>query len=120
MKELQLFWVAAACYTFGTAMAFVYLYSREEKWSAWMRYFLYAGAAAHLASFGVRLHGFWRIEENRYFLPINSFFGALSFLALATAVVFVLVEGRHRLGILGAFVLPWALAASWGAVWRAH
>ncbi|MBI3550355.1 MAG: c-type cytochrome biogenesis protein CcsB [Elusimicrobia bacterium] len=119
MMELNLFRLAAVFYTAGTAFAFVYLYAREDKWSRWMRWCLYAGAAAHVASFGFRLQAFWAIPENRFFLPINSFFGALSFLALATAVVFVIVEGRHQLGILGAFVLPWALAASWGAVWRA-
>lgn len=65
---------------------------------------------AHFASFGVRTALFWRIPENRYFFPINTFFGALSFFALAIAVVFFVVEREARLGILGAFVLPFPTA----------
>ena len=69
--------------------------------------FLQIGIVFHLASFGFRMHSFWQIPENRYFFPINTFFGALSYLSLAVAVIFVIVESRYRLGILGAFVLPW-------------
>ena len=117
--ELILFGCAAALYAGATALGLVYLYFRDERWSRWMYRLLVAGVALHLASTGLRLGRFWSIPENRYFVPIDSFFGALSFLSLALAVAFAVVEGRHRLGILGAFVLPWAAAAAGGAWWRA-
>lgn len=105
--EMILIWIAFSSYLVGTALSFVYLFFKDEKWSLWMLRFLQIGIVFHLASFGFRMHSFWQIPENRYFFPINTFFGALSYLSLAVAVVFVLVESRHRLGILGAFVLPW-------------
>lgn len=120
MIELRLFETATAFYLAGTGLGFVYLRSRDERWSRWMYNLLAAGVLLHLAAFGLRVHAFWAYPENRWFVPINSFFGALSYMALALTAVFVVVEGLHRLGILGAFVLPWACAAAAGALWRAH
>ncbi|MCX5789465.1 MAG: c-type cytochrome biogenesis protein CcsB [Elusimicrobia bacterium] len=117
--ELILFACAAALYVAATLAALVYLYLKNERVSILMYHLLVAGVVVHLASFGLRLELFWKIPENRYFAPISSFYGALSFLSLAVAVVFAVVEGRHRLGILGAFVLPWAAAGAVGAWWRA-
>ncbi|MBI3551570.1 MAG: c-type cytochrome biogenesis protein CcsB [Elusimicrobia bacterium] len=107
---------AFALYAAATALAFTYLFSKDEKWSLWMLRLMGVGVAFHVASFGFRLALFWQIPENKYFLPINSFFGALSYLSLAVAAVFFVVEGRHRLGILGAFVLPWATIGAGAAV----
>ncbi|MBI4425670.1 MAG: c-type cytochrome biogenesis protein CcsB [Elusimicrobia bacterium] len=117
--ELRLFSIAALLYTAATVLALAYIFSKDERWSGWMLRLLVAGVALHLASFGLRLSLFWKIPENRFFFPINSFYGALSYLALAIAAVFAVVEGRHRLGILGAFVLPWAAVGALGAWWRA-
>jgi len=117
--ELKLFSVAAALYTAAAGLALAYLYNKDEKWSAWMYRLLVAGVVFHVTSFGLRINLFWKIPENRYFMPINSFYGALSYLALAVAAVFAIVEGRHRLGILGGFVLPWAAIGAVGAWWRA-
>lgn len=118
--ELILMKGALAFYTAAIILAYRYLFAKDEKISLWMLYLLTAGVVVHLASFGLRLHEFWKIPENRYFLPINSFYGALSYLALAFAAVFAVVEGRHRLGILGAFVLPWTVISAAGAVARAY
>lgn len=117
--ELKLFSAAATLYTVSTGLALAYLYAKDERWSTWMYRLLVAGVLLHLASFGLRIYLFWRIPENRFFMPINSFYGALSYLALAVAAVFALVEGRHRLGILGGFVLPFAAIGAVGAWWRA-
>lgn len=100
--------ITSIFYVAATALALVYLFSKDEKWSRWMLRLMGAGIAIHLLSFGIRMNLFWKIPENRYFFPINSFFGALSYLSLAIAGVFFIVEVRHRLGILGGFVLPWA------------
>src|SRR5687767_9315686 len=114
--ELALIKAALAFYAAATALAFTYLFSRDEKWSRWMLRLLGVGLALHLASMGVRISSFWRIPENRYFLPINTFFGALSYLSMAFALVFFVVEREHRLGILGAFVLPWCVIGTASAL----
>jgi len=118
--ELSLFVLAFIAYTAATALALGYAATRREELTAWMWRVLGLALAFHLASSGVRLQEFWRIPQNRYLLPINSFYGALSYLALATAAVFWVVEGRHRLHILGAFVLPLAWISAAAALWRAE
>jgi cytochrome c-type biogenesis protein CcsB len=100
--------IALALYSAATILAFTYLFSKDRKWSDWMLRLMGVGVVFHVASFAARLYLFWQIPENRFFLPINSFFGALSYLALAIAAAFFVIEREHRLGILGAFVLPWA------------
>lgn len=114
--ELTLARGALAFYSAASACAIAYLFLKNEKVSRWMLGFLSAGVALHLGSFGFRLEDFWRIPENRYFMPINSFFGALSYLSMAVAIVFFVVEREHRLGILGAFVLPWTVVGLGAAV----
>lgn len=108
MYEQILVQAAAFFYAAATVLSFVYLSFKQERWSLWMLRLLSVGLFLHLASFALRLHGFWAFPENRFFLPVNTMFGALSFFSLAATVVFFLVESRHRLGILGAFVLPCA------------
>lgn len=116
--ESAFFAAATGLYTAATAFAWSYLWSREERLRLWMFRLLTLGVLFHIASFGLRLHDFWLLPDNRYFMPINSFFGALSFMALTVALTFAFVEGRYRLGILGAFVLPWACLGAWGALAR--
>lgn len=118
--ELILMQAAAALYLASLVCAIRYLFSKTESISLWMLRLLTAGVLLHAASFGLRVFLFWGIPENRFFLPINSFYGALSYLGLAFAAVFAVVEGRHRLGILGAFVLPWSVLSAAGAVARAY
>lgn len=117
--EWRLFLAAAAFYTAATVLAFVFLRSRDERWSEWMLRLMGLGVSLHLLSFGLRLSAFWSLAPNRYFAPVDSFFGALSYLALAFSAAFFFIEARHRLGILGAFVLPWSCVACWAALWAA-
>ena len=114
--ENWLFRGAFALYALATGLAFAYLYSRNEKLAVWKYRFLSAGLALHAISFVALIRGFWLIPENRYFFPINSFFGALSWLAFANALVFFIVEGVARLRVLGAFVLPWTCLAAGAAL----
>jgi ABC-type transport system involved in cytochrome c biogenesis permease subunit len=114
--EALLFKLAFTFYTLAFGLAFGYLFSRKESLSLWMWRLLGVGVAAHAASFGVRLAAFWSAPENRFFFPIHTMYGALSWLAFSMAAVFWVVEGRHRLNILGAFVLPWSWLAAAGAL----
>lgn len=107
---------AFALYCAAAGFAFAYLFKKKEALSLWMLRLLGTGVLLHLVSFGVRVNSFWHIPENRYFMPINTFFGALSYLSMAVALVFFVVEREHRLGILGAFVIPWAAVGTGSAL----
>lgn len=99
---------------FGLALA--YLGSRDERLPRWMWALLGLGAWFHLGSFCSLLREFWAWPENRWFFPVVTAHGVLSWLAFTNAVVFLVVEGVGRLGILGAFVLPWTVLAAGGAL----
>lgn len=109
-------WAAFLFYAAATFAALGYLRTRDARASRAMLGLLALGVACHLAGFGALLKLFWAHPENRWYLPITSFFGALSFISLALALAFLAVEGSHRLGVLGAFVLPWCAAAAGAAV----
>jgi ABC-type transport system involved in cytochrome c biogenesis permease subunit len=114
IAQTALTWAAFALYSAAAFAALGYLFTKDARASRAMLGLLGAGLALHLAGFLLRLAAFWAFPENRFFLPLNSFYGALSYMALALAAAFFIVEARARLGILGAFVLPWA-ALSLGA-----
>lgn len=105
---------AAAC-----SAAFAYLFNKSERVRRMMLSLLGTGLCLHLLAFAARLAAFWAYPENRWFLPVNSFFGALSYMALALSTAFFLIEARKKLGILGAFVLPMAALSLGLAVLRA-
>ncbi len=110
--------VFAACsfllYASAALASIAYLFTKSERSSRTMFFFLKIGVALHAAAFALRLSQFWTYPENRFFLPLTTFYGALSYMGLALAATFLAVEQGRRLDILGAFVLPWA-AASLGA-----
>jgi ABC-type transport system involved in cytochrome c biogenesis permease subunit len=106
-----LIWGAFSFYTAATFAAFGYLFTKDPRASRAMLTLLGIGLLAHLGAFVAHVAAFWSYPENRFFLPLNSFFGALSYMSLALAGAFFIVEGRNRLGILGAFILPWAAGA---------
>jgi ABC-type transport system involved in cytochrome c biogenesis permease subunit len=106
-----LIWGAFSLYSAAAFAAFGYLFSKDPRASRAMLTLLGLGLLLHLAGFAAHVAAFWAYPENRFFLPLTSFFGALSYMSLALAAAFFVVEGRNRLGILGAFVLPWAAGA---------
>jgi ABC-type transport system involved in cytochrome c biogenesis permease subunit len=111
IAQSLLIWGAFFLYTAATFAAFGYLFTKDHRASRAMLTLLGIGLLLHLAGFAAHVAAFWSFPENRFFLPLTSFFGALSYMALALAAAFFVVEGRARLGILGAFVLPWAAGA---------
>ena len=106
-----LIWGAFLFYTAATFAAFGYLFTKDARASRAMLTLLGIGLISHLAGFAAHVAAFWAYPENRFFFPLTSFFGALSYMSLALAAAFFVVEGQNRLGILGAFVLPWAAGA---------
>ncbi|MBI3288694.1 MAG: cytochrome c biogenesis protein CcsA [Elusimicrobia bacterium] len=93
-------------YVAASAAAFAYLLTRSARAGGLMLALMGAGLAAHVLAFGCRLALFWAYPENRWFLPVNSFFGALSYMSLALTAAFFVIEARKRLVLLGAFLLP--------------
>jgi len=116
IAQSVLSWAAFGFYCAAAFAALGYLSSKDERASRAMLLLLQIGFALHAAGFAARLAAFWAFPENRFFLPLNTFYGALSYMALALAAAFLLIEAPHRLGILGAFVLPWAALALGAAV----
>ncbi|MBI3299230.1 MAG: cytochrome c biogenesis protein CcsA [Elusimicrobia bacterium] len=114
LKALLL--IAFALYAAATGLALAYLGSRDERLPRWMWRLLGLGAFFHLGSFCTLLREFWVWPENRWFFPMATLHGLLSWLAFTNALVFLVVEGVGRLGILGAFVLPWTLLAGGAAL----
>ena len=114
--EQTLFTVAFTLYTVSTLLALAYLYAKDERLTDWMWRLLGIAIFAHVISSGFRVHFFWENPENRYYSPVNTFFGVFSWIALANSVVFFIVMGVARLHILGAFVLPWTVITAGAAM----
>ncbi|HAH06791.1 MAG TPA: hypothetical protein DCM05_09750 [Elusimicrobia bacterium] len=117
--EALLFAGAFALYSAALALSLAYLRSRDEKITLLMWHLLGFALALHLGSFALRTAVFWSIPGHAGYLPIHTWFGALSMLAFLNALVFWAVEGLARLKILGAFVLPWTVAAAGAALFFA-
>ena len=109
--QTALGWGAFTLYAGAAFAAFGYLYTKDARASRGMLLLLSVGLALHVGAFTLRLASFWSFPENRFFLPVSSFHGALSYMSLALAAAFLAVEGPHRLGVLGGFVLPWPALA---------
>lgn len=108
--------IAFGFYAAAFALALAYLGSRDERLPRWMWVLLGLGAFFHLGSFCSLVREFWAWQENRWFFPVVTAHGVFSWLAFTNALVFLVVEGVGRLGILGAFVLPWTLLAAGAAL----
>lgn len=110
--ELILYKLSLAA-TIGSCIASLgYLFKRFPAMDRLWRILLAASVLLHLASFVFRTSHFWSLHgENQYYLPISSFFGAMSFLAFITNVICFILSVLYNISVLGAFVLPLSLAA---------
>ncbi len=119
MAQSLLSWGAFLLYAAACLVAAAYLINKSERARRTMLSLLGTGLTLHLFAWGARLLAFWSLPENRWFLPVNSFFGALSYMALALAAAFFFIEARKKLGILGAFILPFVAGSLGLAVLKA-
>ena len=106
---LSLTRLAWAFYCAATVASFAVLFRRDGRWGRWGLNLLAAGAVLQTAALLSALPATWVCAENRYQLPLHTLFGMMTLLSLAVAATFFIVESRRRLGILGAFVLPWTV-----------
>lgn len=113
--ETVLFKVTLSLYTLAMVFSFVYLASKKERWADASGILLGLGVFSHLASFVFRTTAFWKFPENQFYFPINTFFGALSYLGLSIMVILLIIERSYKLRVLSAFVLPFGWLACAGA-----
>ncbi|MBI2070979.1 MAG: c-type cytochrome biogenesis protein CcsB [Elusimicrobia bacterium] len=115
--ELLLFKGSLLFNSLAAAFSLLYMWKNARFLEKGWKILLAAGCAAHVLSFFARIANFWGLyQENRYFLPINTFFGALSYLALVTNGTCLALAWKYRISVLGAFVLPLGLLAQ-SSVW---
>lgn len=119
MAQSYLSWGAFLLYAAACGTAVAYLSNKSERARRTMLSLLGTGLVLHLLAFAARVAAFWAFPENRWFLPVNNFFGALSYMSLALATAFFFIEARKKLGILGAFILPFVASSLGLAVLKA-
>ncbi|RMG60662.1 MAG: c-type cytochrome biogenesis protein CcsB [Deltaproteobacteria bacterium] len=91
--------LAALFYLAGSLSYLAYVVFMSEKAVS-------AGRFSLLFGFGVHLVGFLMRYFEAGYTPITNLFESLSFFSLAVVGVFLVVERRYRLKVLGAFVSP--------------
>src|SRR3972149_6848921 len=97
--------ITALFYLAGTLSYLYFIVTMKERGAKVGRMFLLAGVVLHLIGFG------WRYAAAGY-TPVTNLFESLSFFALAIAGVFLFVELRYNLRVLGSFIAPLAFAFS--------
>ena len=88
-------------YLIGTGLALIYLLRRSESLSRAVLWVTGIGFAAHTVALVSRTVALSQV-------PMTSFHEALSFFSWALVLVFLLVDFRHRVHVVGAFILPLA------------
>jgi len=97
------FQITLGCYFFGTVTFLVYLLAgKKESFSRFSLVFTGIGFGFHTVTL------LNRMMEAGY-VSLTRLFDAMAFFAWALVLVFLLVEVRFRIHILGSFVLPLAL-----------
>jgi ABC-type transport system involved in cytochrome c biogenesis permease subunit len=95
-------------YVTAVALYLAYVFSRRDQHAVNGHRILWGSAFLHVASLGL---GLW-LESHRpghvAFEFWNSWFESLSLFSFLIVAVFLGVQTRARLAILGAFILPWA------------
>ncbi|MGB3400608.1 MAG: c-type cytochrome biogenesis protein CcsB [Candidatus Deferrimicrobiaceae bacterium] len=91
---------------FAGALSYLYfIITMKERGAKLGRMFLLVGVIVHTAGFALRY-------ASAGYTPVTNLFESLSFFALSIAGIFLVVEIRYNLRILGSFVAPLAFAFS--------
>lgn len=100
---------AAAAYAAAFVLYLVYAFTRREDFSRTGHGALMGAAAAHVLSMAARTAAAYDIPGHSWYVPWSNGFESLSLFALLIALLFLLVQVRNPLPILGVFVLPWTV-----------
>ncbi len=97
--------ITALFYLAGSLSYLYFIITMKERGARLGRMFLLIGVIVHLLGFGARYVA-------AGYTPITNLFESLSFFSLSIAGVFLFVELRYNLRVLGAFVAPLAFVFS--------
>lgn len=92
-------------YLVGAVLYLYFIITMREKAARGGRVFLLAGVVLHAVGFAARYAA-------AGYTPVTNLFESLSFFALTIAAVFLVVEVRYNLRVLGSFVAPLAFVFS--------
>lgn len=109
--EVWAFNAAFLGYTAALALYAAYAFTRREALTSAGHRVLVASAALHALSLLARVAVARIIPEHSWYVPWSNWFESFSLFALLIAVVFLAVQAKTHLPILGAFVLPWSWLA---------
>ncbi len=109
--EVLLFNVAFAGYTLALGLYLAYALTRREKFSDTAHALLLGAVALHVLSLGARVLAARVVPEHAWYVPWSNWFESFSLFGLLISLVFLIVQAKARLPILGVFVLPWTWLA---------
>lgn len=113
MDQLQAvaFNIAFAGYTAALALYVAYAFTRRESLSLAGHRLLMLSAGLHVLSLAARTLAARTIPEHSWYVPWSNWFESFSLFALLIALIFLFVQRKTHLPVLGAFVLPWCWLA---------
>jgi ABC-type transport system involved in cytochrome c biogenesis permease subunit len=108
--EAVVFWTATVGYVAALVCYSAYVFTRRERLSDAGFRLLGAAVAAHVVALVLRTLLGRALPDHAGYVPWTNWFESCGLFALSVAVVFLAVQRRARLPILGVFVLPWNVA----------
>lgn len=101
MVHLLFFKLTLGAYFLGTILFLGYLVSKKESWSRFLIWATAAGFLPHTLALVTAI-----VETNH--APFTTLHEAMAFFSWALILIFLLVEYRYRLQVLGSLILPLA------------
>jgi cytochrome c-type biogenesis protein CcsB len=113
MKTLEtfLFYSTFLGYLVSCALYLGYGATRRERFSHVAHAVLVAAVLSHFWSLASRTVLAHSLPDHAWYVPWSNWFESFSFFAFLIAAVFLAVQSRTPLPILGAFVMPWVCLA---------
>ncbi len=109
--EVLLFNFAFAAYIVGFGLYLAYAFNKREKLGLYGHRLLTGAVVLHAVSLFVRAVAARTIPEHSWYVPWSNWFESFSLFALLIAAIFLFIQAKTHLPILGAFVLPWNILA---------
>lgn len=104
--ELWLFGTAFSLYTVSMSLFIGYAITRREILPKVGHAALAGAVLFHAASLIVRTIIARNMPQHSWYVPWSNWFESFSFFAIVIAVIYLIIQGRLRLPVLGAFVTP--------------
>ena len=104
--ELALFGTAFGLYTVSMSLYLGYVLTRRDALPRAGRWALIAAVVFHAASLVVRTWIARGMPQHGWYVPWSNWFESFSFFAIVIASIYLLIQWRLELPILGAFVTP--------------